>query len=193
MQASPRWTGRIGQTVALLLAAAGLAACLPAGGPSSAGAGAMAETDAARTETVLAGALAECTTDTGYDPQSPESLALGPFELGEGELAWRDCAYASAERIVGTQLALPANLDRVLAADRQLTAAITAGAATREDRQRTIDAMVAEVRQNEMAIRQAAAPGTDAAAGLSQDPALEALRRELEILNRLVQSVPVPG
>jgi hypothetical protein len=39
--------------------------------------------------------LKQCTASHGYNPEA--AAALGPHELGAGELQWRECAYRKVE------------------------------------------------------------------------------------------------
>ena len=162
----------------LLLAAAAGCATVPEGSP--------APPPAAAPEP-LAEALADCTAATGYDPDGADTAALGPFELGAGELAWRDCAYRAAADLVRPTLIQPAGFDAVLRMDREMTAAIAAGQATRAERERAVDAMLATLQAGEASLRAAGEPGGEPAAALRPDPQEERLRRELDVLNRLIR------
>ena len=136
---------------------------------------------------LLAGASAQCTAATGYDPDSADTVALGSFALGDGEMAWRECLYQAVTDLVRPGLIQPQRLDAIIATDRRMTAAIAAGEATRAERERTIEAMVAGLQAQEASLRAATDPGEDAAAALRPDPRMERLRRELDVLHRLIR------
>lgn len=97
----------------------------------------------------LGSAFAQCTIDTGFDPESapPES------GLAEDEQAWRDCAYAAMERVLGPDLRAQPQLDALIAQDRRLTADIAAGTATRQARDQALDDAVAALEAEERTIR----------------------------------------
>ncbi len=131
--------------------------------------------------------LIACSEATGYDPDGAAAMALGAFELGAGERQWRDCAYRAATEVVRPTLIQPAALDAIVQMDRQLTAAIEAGRATRAERKETVDAMMAALQESEASLRSAVQPGESPADALRSDPALDRLREELSILNRLIR------
>ena len=84
-------------------------------------------------------ALRQCKAQTGYDPQ--EARALGPYELGAGELPWRDCAYAALRMLVVPNTAFPTLYADIIDKDKELTRGIRDRRVTRDEREAQISAM----------------------------------------------------
>jgi hypothetical protein len=84
-------------------------------------------------------ALRQCEAQTGYDPQ--EARALGPYELGAGELQWRDCAYAALRMLVVPNTAFPMLYADIIDKDKELTRGIQDKRVTRDERETQIAAM----------------------------------------------------
>ena len=92
-------------------------------------------------------ALRQCEAQTGYDPQ--EARALGPYELGAGELQWRDCAYAALRMLVVPNTAFPTLYADIIGKDKELTRGIQNRSATRDEREAQIAAMRQAIIQRE--------------------------------------------
>lgn len=90
-------------------------------------------------------AMRACTAEHGYNPAG--TAALGPHELGEGELPWRACVYSGIRRILVPFAPTPQPFERLIAEDQRMTEALVAGEITRAQRKRRIEAMVAGLRQ----------------------------------------------
>jgi len=84
-------------------------------------------------------ALRQCKAQTGYDPL--EARALGPYELGVGELRWRDCAYAALRILVVPNTAFPTLYAEIIDKDKELTQGIQDRRVTRDERETQISAM----------------------------------------------------
>lgn len=135
-------------------------------------------------------ALAACTATTGYDPEIVDTLGLGETELAAGEVEFRACAYDALARIVRPTLRLPALLDELIAVDRRLTAAIPVGGATRSVRTAALDNRIAQLREQENAIRAAEMPqqGTPTLGDRDRQAQLRDLarfRQQMDLVNRL--------
>jgi hypothetical protein len=90
-----------------------------------------------------------CTEQFGYDPQ--KSLQLGPQQIGDGELEWRQCAYDGISRVVIPNTRLPGAYEQLIAEDRRLTAALQRGEITRKQRYDAIQKTIDEIRTSEAA------------------------------------------
>ena len=80
----------------------------------------------------FAATLAVCAATTGYD--RTQARALGPYQLGRSEKAWRECAY---HRVLESLMPLtrdPAALRQVIDADKRHTSAIERSEMTRNER-----------------------------------------------------------
>lgn len=86
-------------------------------------------------------AMEVCTLNHGYDPADAD--LLGPHQLGEGELAWRDCVYQAIGEILIPSVASPLPYERLILEDREMTRAIQAGQLTRAERKARLDSMKA--------------------------------------------------
>jgi len=84
--------------------------------------------------------LKECTARTGYMPD--EAQSLGPFDLGQGELAWRECAYSALISFIVPNTNLPRLYMALIAKDKELTLGIVEKRITRDQR----DAQIADQR-----------------------------------------------
>jgi hypothetical protein len=76
--------------------------------------------------------LRECTARTGYDPEQQQTL--GPYDLGTGELAWRECAYSALLKVVIPNTAEPRLYHALIEKDKELTLGIQEKRVTREQR-----------------------------------------------------------
>jgi hypothetical protein len=85
--------------------------------------------------------LRQCTARTGYDPERQQSL--GSYDLGSGELQWRDCAYVALMNVVVPNTAQPELYRALIDKDRELTRGIQEKRITREQR----DAEIGRQRQ----------------------------------------------
>lgn len=139
----------------------------------------------------LQSALEGCTVASGYDPESAEVQSLGEYVLADGELAFRDCAYEALNEIVRPSLRLPALLDELIAADRQMTGAIPLGGISRSQRSTANDEKIALIREQETAIRAAEMPaggGSTMIGALDhqrQERELTRFRDQMDVVNRL--------
>ncbi len=182
--------GRRARSLVAAAALVSLAACASErAGSSAAGSGEPQAALSDETRSQLEVALDGCTAETGYDPESQVVADLGPNELADGELAYRDCAYGALNSVVRPNLRLPALLDDLIVTDQQLTAAIPEGGATRSQREAAIDGRVAEIRQQEMAIRDAELAASDALISerdnLLRQQEMMDFRRQLDVVNQL--------
>ena len=123
------------------LALAGLAAFLSACG--SANATRQSTGYFERQHGELEGALKKCSEQTGYDPA--EQGALGQYDLGAGELQWRDCAYEALLMVVVPNTPYPALYMDLVANDKELTRGIEERYVTRDERQAKISGQLREI------------------------------------------------
>ncbi|HEY7611260.1 MAG TPA: hypothetical protein VIF14_18685 [Alphaproteobacteria bacterium] len=89
--------------------------------------------------------LRACTTRTGYDPAAQQSL--GAYQLGRGELAWRDCAYAALRATIVPATTHPELYLALIEQDKALTAGIRERRVTRAQR----EAQIAQQRERILA------------------------------------------
>ena len=182
--------GRRARRLVAAAALVSLAACASErAGSSAAGGGEPPAALSDETRSQLEVALDGCTAESGYDPESTAVTGLGPNELADGELAYRDCAYGALNGVVRPNLRLPALLDELIAADRQLTAAIPEGRATRSQREAAVDVRVADIRQQETAIRDAELAASASLISerdnLRRQQEMMDFRRQLDVVNQL--------
>jgi hypothetical protein len=76
--------------------------------------------------------LARCNAEHGYDPN--QAATLGPYELGAGEQAWRECAYTAIEQQLMAESPLPEIYRTLIDEDRSMTAAISRQELSRTER-----------------------------------------------------------
>ncbi len=76
--------------------------------------------------------LTLCTNQQGYD--TAKSDALGDYELGQGELEWRECAYEGLMDVMATGSPAQDAYQRLIFEDKRLTRAILARQLTRAQR-----------------------------------------------------------
>jgi hypothetical protein len=92
-------------------------------------------------------ALAGCSEQTGYFPESSDSLR--PYELAPREREWAACAYAQIEQHVATKSPVPDQYRRLIVRHRELTDAVEAQRATRSQRRSEILATLEAIRDVE--------------------------------------------
>ena len=80
--------------------------------------------------------LAICTSRHGYD--ADEMNQLGEYVIGDGELAWRECAYESLMYTMAKQSPIADAYRRLILEDQRLTNGIIAGEVTRSERQQQV-------------------------------------------------------
>ena len=95
--------------------------------------------------------MANCTSTHEYD--SNEAETLGDHELGQGELAWRQCVYEGIETIMVPVTTIPSWYRKIVAEDQELTARVEAREITRTDRKRRILALRDQILNVEAAIK----------------------------------------
>lgn len=83
--------------------------------------------------------LKQCTDLTGYDPQTQSSL--GPYELGQNELRWRDCAYTALTMLVVPNTKFPDLYADLIDRDKEMTRWIEEKRFTRNQREAQISAL----------------------------------------------------
>jgi hypothetical protein len=104
--------------------------------------------------------LGACTARTGYDPARQQSL--GQYQLGRGELAWRECAYAALRATIVTASTNPHLYVALIEQDKALTAGIRERRITRAQR----EAQIAQ--QRERILRQEENASDQRQAGLTE-------------------------
>jgi hypothetical protein len=125
--------------------------------------------------TALARQADVCTAAHGYDPRDPG--AVGEAQIAEGERAWRDCMYARIESaIVPTAQAADA-WRALIAADREMTAAIAAGTLTRAERAAQVQTLVAQIMLAEIAATARRVDDTEARLKIYDE--IEQIRRSI--------------
>ena len=107
--------------------------------------------------------LADCTASHDFDPDN--APGLGENELAPTERAWRACAYEGVERYLAPNSKSPELYRRLVTTDRILTDDIEKGTVTRSARKARIEAMVEEIRAQEIDHM------------LAEDPRMDAERR----------------
>ena len=80
--------------------------------------------------------LRACTARTAY--RSAVQQSLGPYQLGRGELAWRDCAYAALRSTIVPATTHPELYLALIEQDKALTAGIRERRVTRAQRETQI-------------------------------------------------------
>ena len=95
----------------------------------------------------LADLLSHCTAAHGYSVKAGEGL--GDFELGEGELAWRDCVYDGIRATIIPDTPTPDLFEALIAKDKALTAEIHAGTTTRKERRTRVMQAIATIQESE--------------------------------------------
>ena len=98
-------------------------------------------------------ALAQCTTQFGYDPETV--VDIGPYELAENERPWLECAYAGVETHLVPYSAVPELYTDLIAEHRTLTDGVERGEVTRAAREERVDTVLASIERQEKAFEQA--------------------------------------
>jgi hypothetical protein len=93
--------------------------------------------------------LAGCSARHGYSLQ--EGQALGPYQLGVGELQWRDCAYGGIRSIALPQTKYPELYTALIDKDKAMTQAIAARRMTRAQRTRQLEGNIRRIQERERA------------------------------------------
>lgn len=88
-----------------------------------------------------------CSSQYGYDPENSAHIAEN--SLGNGELKWRDCAYAGLEKIMIPKSSTPDLFRQLIAEDKSLTAKLGKGEITRSHRKSRISEILQEIHQRE--------------------------------------------
>jgi len=76
--------------------------------------------------------LDECTRLHKYDPEQADQL--GEYEIGDGELEWRQCAYAALRKHSRSVPDMQTRYEDVIAADLEMTRQIQDGTLSRSER-----------------------------------------------------------
>ena len=84
-------------------------------------------------------ALKQCTDLTGYDPMAQTSL--GPYELGQGELRWRECAYSALLMLIVPNTKFPDLYTDLIDRDKEMTRWIEEKRFTRDQRETQISVL----------------------------------------------------
>jgi hypothetical protein len=124
--------------------------------------------------------LKECTAKTGYDPD--ESKSLGPYDLGAGELPWRECAYSALLSFIVPNTSLPGLYTGLIEKDRQLTLGIQEKRVTRDERAAQISSQRDQIISQEQSSQRMSSAMTD----------LEERRRQDMIVRSTHVLVPRP-
>lgn len=164
--------------VALSLVAAGCGTSTPPGYDESSAPPDVRES--------MAAALRQCTIDYGYNPD--QAGRLGPGQLGEGEIDWRDCAYDALERVVEPNLQEPEALEALIEDDERLTEAIEEGRATRAERAAVLQARLNAIQAREQQLFQQNASTLGAAQALdvaSSNAEYQRIRNDIASIGRM--------
>jgi hypothetical protein len=88
-------------------------------------------------------ALKQCGEQTGYDPKA--AAALGLYDIGPGELPWRECAYTALRLLIVPNTSLPTLYMELIDKDKELTRGIAERRVTREQREMLISALKQDI------------------------------------------------
>lgn len=91
--------------------------------------------------------LSHCTEQYGYSVS--QGKALGPHQLGDGELAWRDCVYDGIRVSILPEAPFPELYEDLIADDRALTSGIKAKQVTRAERSARNLAAIKRIQERE--------------------------------------------
>jgi len=97
--------------------------------------------------------LRTCTRRTGYGLAAQQSL--GAYQIGRGELAWRDCAYTALRSTIVPATKNPELYLALIEQDKALTAGIREKRVTRAQR----EAQIAQQRDRILAVEEEANSG----------------------------------
>lgn len=129
-------------------------------------------------------ALRQCGEMTGYDPAGQSSL--GPYELGQGELQWRDCAYTALLMFVIPNTPYPALYMALVDEDKELTRGIQEKHVTRNER----EAKISDRRQEIIAREEKAARLRAAQADQEERMRIDMISTSMHALARNAQRSP---
>jgi hypothetical protein len=96
-------------------------------------------------------AVNQCEASRNYDPEAAKELS--PYSVPANELAARRCIYEAIRTIMVPASRNPGLYTRLIDRDRALTRSVQQRRITRAQRQDQIEAMIAEIRWGEGAIR----------------------------------------
>lgn len=125
--------------------------------------------------------IGKCSYKTGYDED--DLPGIGENELAPGEREWRECVYQGIRRLVVPVSRIPDKIYLLIARDKRLTNAIERGEATRSERRKETDKLLAELWADLESERRASQPLTRAVPSAeggseSQPDADEAMRND---------------
>lgn len=92
--------------------------------------------------------LARCSGLYGYSAEA--GMKLGPYELGKGELDWRDCAYHVVRTTLMPGSRVPGIYEDAIKEDKAMTAAIQRQQMTRAERLEKLNDLLDSLRATEM-------------------------------------------
>lgn len=92
--------------------------------------------------------LARCSGLYGYTAAA--GMKLGPYELGKGELDWRDCAYHVVRKTLMPGSRVPAIYEEAIKEDKAMTVAIQRQHMTRAERLEKLNDLLDSLRATEM-------------------------------------------
>ena len=119
-----------------------------------------------------------CTDANDYEPN--QSAALGAYQLGPGEIAWRACVYDGIRRFMMPSSEVAGVYADLIAEDRRMTKAIGAGEMTRGQRRQRLDQLIAIIDEREAGVREALLKELEAVR-----ERLYALQRRIERMNTI--------
>jgi hypothetical protein len=119
-----------------------------------------------------------CTLQTGYDPELQS--ALGPYELGAGELAWRDCAYSALMNAVAPNSPSSELYLKLIDSDRELTQGVLERRVSREQR----DLQIASQRQQIIDREKAAARARSTLEAMEESNRINMITQSTHVLIR---------
>jgi hypothetical protein len=91
----------------------------------------------------LSADLDECTRLHKYDPAQADQF--GEYEIGEGELEWRQCAYQALRKHSRSVPDMQTRYEDVIAADLEMTRQIQDGTLTRAERRIRTEEMMDQI------------------------------------------------
>jgi hypothetical protein len=94
-----------------------------------------------------------CSSQHGFDPQSPQQPPQD--RLAKGELDWRACAYQGIENIMIPNSTVPGLFQQLIREDKAMTARIAGGELKRSERKARVLAILEDIRSREDAGRKA--------------------------------------
>lgn len=127
--------------------------------------------------------LRQCTLRYGYDPNQPSYF--GPYDLGQGELAWRDCAYSALRATIVPATTHPELYLALIEKDKELTSGIQEKRITRDQR----EAQIAEQRQRILVHEENASDELDS--GLTNEERQKRRDFLMESTRSLINNLPM--